>query len=204
MGAVWRIGRLSLASSLSGNDPHEFWTRHEWLATVLEKRTRILIQTSATTSTLDNRDPMLTFSHMLGRSAIIYLSITTEIKPWQSVKHQTMASTFKERAYQAARDMAHLVMAMPRLCCFKAHPFLPNALSDAATFLMAHPKTPDFTSQERRGEDGVEQLLGALRNLRDVNNLARDLLVKLEADNLRITSGIPNTILTEFPDRCNI
>ncbi|OTA55426.1 hypothetical protein K449DRAFT_468858 [Hypoxylon sp. EC38] len=157
--------RLSLASSFSGNDPHEFWTRHEWLATVLEKQTRILIQTSAITSTLDNRDPMLAFSHMLGRSAIIYLSITTEINPG------------------------------------KGHPFLPNALSDAATFLMAHPKTPDFTSQERRGEDGVEQLLGALRNLRDVNNLARDLLVKLEVDNLH-PPELTQTPLASSIDAC--
>ncbi|KAI1134066.1 fungal-specific transcription factor domain-containing protein [Hypoxylon sp. FL0543] len=121
--------RLSLASSLSGNEPHEFWTRHEWLATVLEKRTQILIQTSATSSTLDDWDPMLAFSHMLARSAIIYLSMTTEIKPWQSVEHQMTASAYEERAYQAARDMAHLVTAMPRLSCFKVmtpSPFLFN------------------------------------------------------------------------------
>ncbi|KAI0842742.1 fungal-specific transcription factor domain-containing protein [Hypoxylon sp. FL0890] len=195
--------RLSLASSLSGNEPQEFWTRHEWLATVLEKRTQILIQTSATTSTLDDRDPMLAFSHMLARSAIIYLSMTTEIKPWQNVKHQMTASAYEERAYQAASDMARLVTAMPRLSCFKAHPFLPNALSDAATFLMAHAKTPDITNTRSGEEDGVEQLLGALRNLRDVNNLARDLLMTLEAGNLRTASGAACTVLTEHPDRCN-
>ncbi|KAI1412492.1 fungal-specific transcription factor domain-containing protein [Hypoxylon sp. FL1857] len=195
--------RLSLASSLSGNEPHEFWTRHEWLSAVLDKRTQVLVQASATTSTLDDHDPMLSFSHMLARSAIIYLSITTEIKPWQSVKHQMTASTYEERAYQAARDMAHLVAAMPRLSCFKAHPFLPNALSDAAAFLMAHAKTPDLANPNTEEEDCVERLLGALRNLRDVNNLARDLLQKLEADNLRITSGVPCTTLTEHSDRCN-
>ncbi|KAI1098446.1 fungal-specific transcription factor domain-containing protein [Jackrogersella minutella] len=195
--------RLALSSSLPGNEPREFWIRHEWLATVLEKRTQILVQSSPTTSTLDDRDPMLAFDQMLARSAIIYLSLTTEVKPWQNVKHQMTASTYEERAYQAATDMAHLVKSMPRLSCFKAHPFLPNALSDAATFLMAHAKTPDFTTSSCERDDFVEQLFDALRNLRDVNNLARDLLIKLEVDGLHVTPGISYAIPMEHPDESN-
>ncbi|KAI0890750.1 uncharacterized protein GGS22DRAFT_194647 [Annulohypoxylon maeteangense] len=73
--------RLSLASSLSTNKSHEFWTRHERLASILEKQVQILICYPANMLNLDNRNPMLTFSQILVHSAIIHLCITIEIYP---------------------------------------------------------------------------------------------------------------------------
>ena len=56
---------------------------------------------------------------------------------------------------------------------------MPNALSRAATFLMTYAKTPDANPHKDLGDD-VQPLVDALRNLKDVNMLARELLHKLE------------------------
>jgi len=52
---------------------------------------------------------------------------------------------------------------------------------------MTHAKTPDFANPNEEGDEDVEELLGALRNLKDVNNLARELLYELEADGSRMS-----------------
>ncbi len=63
----------------------------------------------------------------------------------------------------------------------QSHPFLPNTLYRAATFLMRQSKTP-LSGHFDEAEEGVTQLLHALRNLRDVNNSAREYLYQLEVD----------------------
>ncbi|KAI0891725.1 fungal-specific transcription factor domain-containing protein [Annulohypoxylon nitens] len=169
--------------SFSANEPRIVWTGHKWLASMLERRAQLLLHQSTNTSVLDADDPMLAFSYMLARSAIIYHSNTTEMKPWRDVKDRTTANTYEAKAYQAGTEIADLAKTMPKHCCFKAHPFLPSALSDAAAFLVAHPETPS-------DDDSVEQLLSALRNLQNVNNLARDLLIKLEVRSMHIAAGV--------------
>jgi hypothetical protein len=47
---------------------------------------------------------------------------------------------------------------------------------------MTHAKPPDRAKPHEEGDEDVEELLGALRNLKEVNNLARELLYELEAD----------------------
>lgn len=61
------------------------------------------------------------------------------------------------------------------------HPFLPNAISLVASFL--NTAAPNLvTSPDDERLDGIKDVLRALRYLSDVNNLARELLDKLEAD----------------------
>ncbi|KAI1095077.1 fungal-specific transcription factor domain-containing protein [Rostrohypoxylon terebratum] len=168
--------------SLSVNEPRIVWTGHKWPASMLERRAQLLLHHSTNMPVLDADDPMLAFSYILARSAIIYHNITTEMKPWRDIKDQMTAKIYESRAYQAGTEIADLAKTMPKHCCFKAHPFLPTALSEAAAFLVAHPEASE-------DDDSVEQLLNALRNLQNVNSLARDLLIKLEVRNMHIAAG---------------
>jgi hypothetical protein len=110
--------RLAVAAAPSGNESREFWTRHKWLATAVEKRTQLLVQSSPATSAFV--DPMLAFTHMLAHSAVIYLSNMTETTPWQTVEHQLMVMAYEQSAFQASGELVRLAKAMPRLSCFKA------------------------------------------------------------------------------------
>lgn len=105
--------------SFSANEPRIVWTGHKWLASMLERRAQLLLHQSTNTSVLDADDPMLAFSYMLARSAIIYHNNTTEMKPWRDVKDRMAANTYEARAYQAGTEIADLAKTMPKHCCFK-------------------------------------------------------------------------------------
>jgi len=125
--------RLALAAALSSNESREFWTRHNWLAAAVEKRTQLLVQSSPATSALV--DPMLAFAHMLAHSAVIYLSNMTETTPWQTVEHQLMVIAYEQRAFQASGELVRLAKAMPRLSCFKASTSISFKLSSPYAYL---------------------------------------------------------------------
>ena len=113
---------------------------------------------------------MLFFAHMLAHSAIIHLSCTIQRTPWQTVEDRLLTDAYEQRASRAASEMVRLAKAVPLFSCFKAHPFLPDPLAAGATFLITH------ANLHEGGEDGVKHLLRLLRNLSDVNSLARELL----------------------------
>lgn len=111
--------RLAIATALNGKkvgakDSSEFCRRHEWLAAALERRILPLAEIS-----LDTCDPMATFGHLLGRSAIIYLSDTAATWPWQTTEQHLMITAYEQRAYQAATEIVHLTCALPRLSYLK-------------------------------------------------------------------------------------
>jgi hypothetical protein len=151
-----------------GKDTRGFWTRHESLASAVEKRV-ILLRQNQTSPTVEH-DPLLLFANMLAHSAVIYLSCTVHRTPWQTVEHQLMANAYEQRASRASFEIARLAKELPPLYCFKAHPFLPNPLAAATTFLITH------ANLKEGSKDGVEHLLRLLRNLSDINSLARELL----------------------------
>lgn len=151
------------SSKERGKEPRGFWGRYEWLASAIERRIKLLVQTPATTTI--ERDPMLFFTHMLAYSAIICLGGTVQRMPWQAAEHQLMAPAYEQRISWAATEIVRLVKGLPSLGYFKAHPFLPNLLSSAITFLLT--QCPIEYDQA-----GVDVLLCLLKNLRDVNSLA--------------------------------
>ncbi|KAJ5117243.1 hypothetical protein N7526_011352 [Penicillium atrosanguineum] len=178
-----RRSASSAVLSRGGCEPREFWARHESLAAAVEKRRQSIAQSFRSSTGNDDRnaatapaptsnldlDPMLTFSYILAQSAIIYLSTTTETAMWQSVEHQLMALTYEQRAFQAAAELVH--------------PFVPSALSRAVDFLNTHTKSPYMTGID--GEDvgaSLGALFNALENLKDLNNLAREILDELEPE----------------------
>ncbi|KAJ5378243.1 uncharacterized protein N7496_005652 [Penicillium cataractarum] len=159
----------------------------------------------APTSNLD-LDPLLTFTYVLAQGAIIYLSTTTENANWQSAEHQVRASTYQQRAFRAAVELIRLARVIPRIGRFKVrlrvikapvncletcssipkvHPFVPSALSQAVEFLTSHANSPHMASMD--GEEagcGLGALFNALDNLKDINNLARELLDELQQEGL--------------------
>ena len=151
------------SSKERGKEPRGFWGRYEWLASAIEKRIKLLVQTPATTTI--ERDPMLFFTHMLAYGAIICLSGTVQRMPWQAAEHQLMAPAYEQRISWATSEIVRLVKGLPSLSYFKAHPFLPNLLSSAITFL----STQCLIEYDQAD---VEVLLCLLKNLRDVNSLA--------------------------------
>jgi hypothetical protein len=110
--------RLAIATALNGKvsakDSSEFCRRHEWLAAAVERRIAPLAEIS-----LDPRDPIATFGHSLGRSAIIYLSDTAATWPWESAEQHMMVTAYEQKAYQASVEIVQLACALPRLSYLK-------------------------------------------------------------------------------------
>ncbi|KAI1087098.1 hypothetical protein F5B19DRAFT_486976 [Rostrohypoxylon terebratum] len=152
------------SSRESGKDPGGFWDRHSLLAEAVERRIELLAQTPMTPTI--ERDSMVFFTHMLAHSAVICLGITVQRMAWQATEHQRMATAYEQRASRAASEMVRLVKGQPSLSCFKAHPFLPNLLASAITFLNTQDSADD--------QADAQLLLRLLRDLRDVNSLAYD------------------------------
>ncbi|KAL9106931.1 MAG: hypothetical protein Q9227_008117 [Pyrenula ochraceoflavens] len=182
--------RLALATAFPSKEPSDFWIRHEWLAVTLEKRIQLLLHSSPAATTMFECDTLSMYTHMLAHSAVVHLSQTIGKRTWRTVEYQMAAISYEQRAHQAAIEMTNLAREMPRYFCFKVHPFLPSTLSCAVIFLMTHTKIMNITNPNKIPEDGVEQLLETLKHLKDINNLARELLARIEVGDANATSRI--------------
>ena len=152
------------ASKDSSRDPSGFWTRQKPLASIVE---RLILQLrQSKTSSATERDPMLMFAHMLAYSAVIHLSSTAQRTSFHTVEHQLMADGAEQRAVRAVSEIVRLAKAVPSMWCLKAHPFLPNPLTSATTFLIVHP------ALHESGEDGLKHVIRLLKDLSDINSLA--------------------------------
>ncbi|MCJ1472282.1 hypothetical protein MMC13_000929 [Lambiella insularis] len=151
------------SSTERDKEPRGFWGRHEWLASAIERRIKLLVQTPAITTI--ERDPMLFFTHTLAYSAIICLGGTVQRMPWQAAEQQLMAPAYEQRISSAIAEIVRLVKGLPSLSYFKAHPSLPNLLSSAISFLLTQCPT-------QYDQADIEVLLCLLKDLRDVNSLA--------------------------------
>ncbi|KAI0973113.1 hypothetical protein F4678DRAFT_478321 [Xylaria arbuscula] len=145
---------------------------HESLAAAVERRVKLLGQ-SPMMATVE-RDPMLFFIHSLAHSAIICLSgggLDQEQLPWQRAENNqiSMRMPYEQRASRAMAEMLRLVKALPSFSCFKTHPFLPNSLASAVAFLNSQKSPADDAHIE------AETLWQLLRDLCDVNNIAREI-----------------------------
>ncbi|KAI0377225.1 hypothetical protein F5Y04DRAFT_285170 [Hypomontagnella monticulosa] len=178
--------RVSLASA-SPDEGQDFWARHTWLVSAVDKRVQFLSQ-SPSIKAIDH-DPMILFTHMLAHRAVIYLSSTLETAPWKEQQQkgglQLSAASDKWRAERAAGEMVRLAESARSLGCFGVHPFIADPLACATEFFIQHTQPKSSRNLGSLGDNGsgnVESLLSVLRNLRDVNILARDYLSTLEAD----------------------
>ncbi|KAL4734361.1 hypothetical protein BDV11DRAFT_198333 [Aspergillus similis] len=87
------------------------------------------------------------------------------------------ASGGMQRSAQAAAEFVALARSMFPVNCFRAHPFLPNAISRAAVFLATHGNGAEAGDILNKCE--IEDLCRILRELRVVNRLAREVLEEL-------------------------
>ncbi|KAI1171391.1 hypothetical protein F4777DRAFT_582961 [Nemania sp. FL0916] len=150
------------------NESGGFWSRHEWLTSMIERQITALTETPS--SLVAERNPMLVFTRLLARSAIIHLGDTVLWLPWQTTEqeHGAMSLVLEstQRASRAAIEMARIVKESLSLSYSKAHPFLPILLGSA----LAYMKTQ---SDCRRS---AEDLLRLLRGLRDMSELTLGVL----------------------------
>ncbi|KAI9684241.1 MAG: hypothetical protein M1822_005714 [Bathelium mastoideum] len=177
--------RLGLIAPGSGeNESRRFWGQHAWLAMAVERRKQLPGQ-SLPGATDYVEDPMLTYSHALAACAGVYVyQSMAQFIAWPTEDHGVADSTYEEQAIQAASELAHSVKVMPSsVSHFKAHPFLPALIHRAAVFLTGLPSsTSSSKAEDRNRDDDFNALLGALRNLQQVNNLSRGVLSKMEKD----------------------
>ncbi|KAJ5897256.1 hypothetical protein N7504_007544 [Penicillium tannophilum] len=170
----------SIPTPGSESQSQDFWTRHEWLASAATAATMTPLPTQSSKRDASIKcDAMDFFNHILAYSACISLSETAEERLWQNVNDQMLALAYKQAAYQAANDVVHLIQKLPRVAFFKMHPFLPNSICLVAKFLTI--ATSQLANPTGHRQDGVQNLMIGLRQLSDVNNLARESLMKLEA-----------------------
>jgi hypothetical protein len=165
---------MALRRSYTTQEPHggtseggEFWTRQMRLALAVDKRVQVL--STASSVHLDS-DPMLLFAHMLVHSAVIKLGHTAQraSSVWHTGVQQGAAANYERRASSSAAEMVRLAKQVPSFSSFKAHPFLPDPLACAASFLTT--RNGNFASPD---DFCIQHLLKLLRDMQDINNLAR-------------------------------
>lgn len=174
---------LAMATPSCMGEAKEFWARHTWLATVAERRLQLLMESPSTSSSLV--DPLLAFTHVLAHNIIINLSVTSQFTPWQKMEHRLTVVAYEQRAFRASDELVRLAKGTPQLSCFKAHPFLPSAISHAAGFLRTHAQGVSLVKSADEKQQDLKELLVALENFKEVNQLAQELLQELEGDSVQ-------------------
>lgn len=150
----------------------DFWTRQKRLALAVDKRIQVLGNTS---SVHVDSSPMLLFAHVLAHGAVIKLGHTAQSasSAWCTVEEQGVTTAYERRAFSAAAEMVRLAKQVPSFSCFKGHhPFLPDPLACAASFLTARSGNVALAD-----DVGVQLLLRALRDMQGMNSLARDISI---------------------------
>lgn len=151
-----------------GSSRGDFWPRLQHLANTVKTRMQVL---AADPTHVDN-DPMLLFAHMVARGAVIKLSqAASSVLAWGPAEQQQQQQQHQRRASAAVTEMVWLAKQIPQFGYFTVHPFLPDPLACAIGFFNAErgastESLPDVA-------DDVAHLVRVLKDLQDVNSLAR-------------------------------
>ncbi|KAK1765988.1 pyrimidine pathway regulatory protein 1 [Phialemonium atrogriseum] len=165
--------QVSTIERIYGNEPLDFWQRHEWLDATLTKRTESLsLRYSAASG---GGDPMLLFTLMVSQATVIYLCKILESLAWETDEYRDAVINYQERAIWAGREIARLVRDYEGVGYFKAHIFLPVAIFLGLERLIAHRNTHNTGPNWPQGgstDAAIEGLLEVLRNMQSLNSLA--------------------------------
>jgi hypothetical protein len=164
----------STVERVYGDVSQDFWDRHQWLDDILTQRMQILSLHYPSAS--EQVDPMLLFTNMVAQTTVIYLYKTIESMSWETDEYQISVLSYEKRAMCAAREIVVLAKALSQLSYFKVHPFTPIPLFICAEFLLTH-RDLDVSIDIQ-----LEEILEALRDLKNVNNLANDYLNLFEPE----------------------
>lgn len=175
----------NIGEAAAGSDDL-FWTRLRQLASAVKKRLQLLgshsMGTWSSRHVVGSDSMLLFFTYILAHSTVIKIGHIAKQKTAVAVassssnsssttveEHLRAAAPFEQEALNAAAEVARLARQIPSLGCFKVHPFLPDLLGYAASYL---------TSKTSRNASlyGAEQLLRILSDMQGMNSLARDYL----------------------------
>jgi hypothetical protein len=105
--------QVSAGEQLYGNASFDFWSRHEWIDTMLTERTQSFSLNHPSVSVAD--DPMVIFTFMVLQTTIICLC--KAIEPFGSLDlHKSVVAEYQMRALGAAREIARFSKDIE---CFK-------------------------------------------------------------------------------------
>lgn len=173
---------LRRSSSVTTKGSHEspigevgdFRTRQQRLLSAIDKHVQLL---RATSHAQVDSDSMLLFAHMLAHSAVIRLGQASQRSQYTgrsgTAEQQGTAAAYESRSLRAAGEMVRLAKQVPSFSAFKAHPFLPDSLACAVSFLSSRNGSFTAPSDDR----SAQHLLRLLRDMQDINNLARGYMV---------------------------
>ncbi|KAK4130230.1 hypothetical protein BT67DRAFT_411328 [Trichocladium antarcticum] len=184
--------QVSSVERASGSSSLDFWLRHEWLDGMLARTLDSLAMNMPMVSAMTN--PMISFAFMMGHATTIYMCQIVEGSGMDVQCRPTVAEC-RDRATHASREIASLAKAHEHIGYFKAHIFLPLAVSIGASRLTAdrqrgtevpHTAGNTFQSPGLEGEgdcrprDEFQCCMDALRKIQSFNSLAREHLAVLE------------------------
>lgn len=113
--------RLVLTAGGGGSKSKEFWIRHNWLMSAVEKQIRQL-QAPDTEPNVLGEDPMLAFTYIFARSLVIHLVDTADIWPWHTVEQERICLAYKQQASVALNELAQVAISLPYFSDFKVSP----------------------------------------------------------------------------------
>ncbi|KAK3991081.1 pyrimidine pathway regulatory protein 1 [Cladorrhinum sp. PSN332] len=170
-----RVDRAYSAASV------EFWARHNWVESMLTRIVDGLNTNSPVTAVLT--DPMILFTLMMAHSTTIYMCQVVESLGMES-QYQLTVMEYQARSMNAAREIARHTKAHEHMGYFKAHMFLPWAISLAASNFLRNSSQVIETESQFVLNGGLFSCMGALRKMQSFNSLAREHLSVLESQDL--------------------
>ncbi|PVH94017.1 hypothetical protein DM02DRAFT_661434 [Periconia macrospinosa] len=176
---------MSEAAS-SGNDPRKVWSKYAWLALAVEKRKEASSPRSPIANEVSD-DPMAHYTSALAAclATTVYQSMAQSAS-WSDMENASDVPPYMEQTVQAVQELINFIEATPRsVSRFKMHPFLPAILYRAIMFLVDISQSPGSSAcVDSSRAEGIGILVGILRDLEPVNNLSRNVLSKIESNEL--------------------
>ncbi|KAJ6786652.1 hypothetical protein PWT90_03592 [Aphanocladium album] len=165
------------AAFLTGDKSREFWRMHAWLTSTCEKRNGTL--TASYTRDADcAADPMFVFAYSFAKFMKMYLATSHAAS---AIWGGGLDGGGDGGLAQSVNDLAAMAKTMPRFGSFKAHPFLPSLLYRAALIVTKHSKSQVRNHMiDEALNAALNAITAVLKNLQEVSNLARVLLLELE------------------------
>ena len=111
----------AMVERLYGHTSQEFWDRQQWLDNILTRRIQALSLQYFFPA--EQMDPMLLFTVMLAHASFLHLTKTIEPTYPGTNEHCSATMEYETRSLSAAREIVHLLKALPQLSCFRVNFF---------------------------------------------------------------------------------